>query len=749
MTMRFACFLFTLFLSFGWAAAQQNPPGQRPKIGLALSGGGAKGLAHIGILKAIDSAGLKIDYIAGTSMGSIVGGLYAVGYSGDSIESIARKTDWLSLLTNRTSLRAMIMEEKGDYGRFAVELPLVKGKFLLPSGVLEGQELWMMLNGLFAPAYQAEDFSKLSIPFQCIGTEVATGEGVVIGRGSITAAIRASMAIPTVFTAVDVDGCKLVDGGLVRNFPVTDVKAMGADFVIGSSVSSGLLPQDKLTNAAQILMQIVFFQEALDEPREVALCDIYVKHPIDAFTAASFNRANELIDLGIRQGNLIYPQLKHLADSLDVLYGPQEFVKNRLPKVDSLLISSCQVLGLKETSYDFFTKTMGFRMGQYYRVEQLTEMIRQVFGTRYYTRITYELEPKPDGSAGITFYVEENPATYTKLGLHYNSFSGASLIGNLTTRNFLLPNSRSLVAFNLSENFRARAEHLQFVGRHRNRALIGSLYYESFGFTTYDDFRKDGLFRQSWFNSEVKFQFSRRRRSTTGFGYRFEALRYRPTIQSQLDLRGRNRINSTFGYVQWNTLDQPGFTKRGIRFEGELGYVFKQNPAVTFFTNGEPVGNLDSFGIRFNDYGRIWANLETYSPWRHRFTFFTQTQLGVNFNYRDNLLNDFYIGGLTRQHRNQVTFAGLPEGSVYASSLISLQLGLRRELFDNLFLSFRTNLLALNFIDAKNQFRPPNFLTGHALTLGYNFALGPLELSLQYSDQAREFGTYINLGFVF
>lgn len=745
-------FFFCLFLFFCHAIdgfAQQSLPDRRPKIGLALSGGGAKGLAHIGILKAVDSAGLKIDFVTGTSMGSVVGGLYAVGYSGDSIEKIARRTDWDALLTNRTSLRSMIMEEKGDYGRFAVELPLVRRKFQLPTGVLEGQELWLLLNSLLSPAYTTNDFSQLSIPFQCIGTEVESGSAVAISQGNLTSAIRASMAIPTVFTAVDVDGCKMVDGGLVRNFPVTDVKGMGADYVIGSSVSSGLLPQEKLTNAAQILLQIVFFQEALDEPREVALCDIYIKHPIDDFSAASFNRANELIDLGIREGNHIYPQLKDLADSLDALYGPSGFVEDRLPRVDSLLITSCEVWGLRRTTYDYFTRMMGFKKDRYYKVEELNEMVRQVFGTRYYNRITYELRPQPGGSAGIVFHVEENPATYAKLGMHYNGFSNASLIANLTTRNFLLPDSRSQIGINISENFRARAEHLQYVGRDRNRALIGSLYFESYNFTTYDDFRKDGLFRQSWFNSELKFQWSQRRRSTVGLGYRYEILQYRPSIQSQFDLRGRNRLNTALFYFQWNTIDRPVFPGRGVRFDGELGYVLRQNPAVTFFNNGEPIGNLDSFGIRYNDYGRIWANLETYTPWRNRFTFFTQTQLGVNFNYRDNLLNNFYIGGLNRLHRNQVTFAGLTEGSAYASNLLAFQLGLRRELFNNLYLTLRANAAVKDFIDSENRFIEPEFLSGYALTLGYNFALGPLEFSLQYSDQARQFGTYINLGFSF
>ncbi|HTL08372.1 MAG TPA: patatin-like phospholipase family protein, partial [Chitinophagaceae bacterium] len=188
----------------------------RPKIGLTLSGGGAKGLAHIGILKAIDSAGLKIDYLTGTSMGSIIGGLYAIGYPADSIEKMARATNWDLLLSNQASLRTLFMEEKDEYSKYTVELPWVNHRFQLPTGVLQGQELWLKLSELLYPVYRNKDFSTFSIPFKCIGTDVGNGEAVVMSKGEITSAIRSSMAIPSFFTAVDYDGRRLVDGGIVR-----------------------------------------------------------------------------------------------------------------------------------------------------------------------------------------------------------------------------------------------------------------------------------------------------------------------------------------------------------------------------------------------------------------------------------------------------------------------------------------------------------------------------------------------------
>ncbi|MBK8311793.1 MAG: patatin-like phospholipase family protein [Chitinophagaceae bacterium] len=229
-------FLCTTF-SLSIAGQEANV---RPKSDSPLGGGGAKGLAHIGILKAIDSAGLKIDYITGTSMGAIMGSLYAAGYSGNEIERMARKIDWDVLLSNQISLPVLSMEEKEEYNRFNIELPYINKKIRLPSGVIKGQELDLKFSELFAPYYQIKDFNKFKIPFKCMATDLETGELVVLENGNITSAVRASMAIPSVFTDVTIDGKRLLDGGLVRNFPVKNVIEMGADYVIGSNVSSGL-----------------------------------------------------------------------------------------------------------------------------------------------------------------------------------------------------------------------------------------------------------------------------------------------------------------------------------------------------------------------------------------------------------------------------------------------------------------------------------------------------------------------------
>jgi len=310
------------------------------------------------------------------------------------------------------------MEEKDEYSKYVVELPWQNNSFRLPSGLLQGQELWLKFSELYFPVHQQKDFSHFSIPFRCVGTDVGNGEAIVMKEGEIISAIRSSMAIPTVFTAVDFNGKRMVDGGIVRNFPVRDVKEMGADFVIGSNVASGLLPSEKVRNAWQILLQIAFFREAEDAKTEVPQCDIYIPFKMDRFNMGSFGEGNAILDVGIEEGRKLYPRFKRLADSLNAIYGYSELKRGRLPQINSAIISSYEVHGVERTSAEFFVHTMDLQVNRSYTAKKLSDMVRQAYGTRYYSRIIYSLVPQPDGSSKIIFDVTENPFTFAKLGIH-------------------------------------------------------------------------------------------------------------------------------------------------------------------------------------------------------------------------------------------------------------------------------------------------------------------------------------------
>lgn len=722
---------------------------QRPKLGVTLSGGGAKGLAHLGILKAIDSAGLKVDYITGTSMGAILGGLYAVGYSADTLVKIVEDIDWEALFRNQTNLRSLLMEEKEESYKYVVELPWINNKFHLSTGLLEGQELWLKFSELFFPVYNVKDFSKFNIPFRCITTDVGSGEAVVMKRGEVTNAIRASMAIPSFFTAVDYEKGKLVDGGIVRNFPVRDVREMGADIVIGSNVASGLLPSDKIRNVFQILLQVAFFRESEDAKKEIPLVDIYVPFELENYNMGSFTDAAAIIEKGMEEGRKLYPRLKRMADSLDALYGKQVCEPDRLPKMPEVKISSYNVKGLDKTSPDFFVHTMGFVTNETYSAKKLADLVRRAFGTRYYKRITYALEPKADGTAHINFDVEENALTFAKLGIHYSRFSGISIVGNFTTRNFFTPNSRSLVTLNLGESLRLRAEHLQYMGRLKNFGFTLKTQFDRLDFISYDQLKQTGLYNQNYWEVSERLHYTSKRNTTLGLGHRFEWLRFKPTITPELGFDGRSQFSTLFVYLNRNTLDRAYFANKGIKLEIEGGRIVRQDLKINFLRNGQPLSDPDSLRATNRPFFYTTASAEGYLPLTRKTTGFLTAQSGINFDYGDNVMNEFVIGGMVKLFRRQALFAGLQEGSVYSTAYAALQGGLRWQVFNATYITGRANILFNNFISKSKYFQSRDVYTGYALTFSYNFALGPLDLSLMYSDQTGKVSTFINLGIPF
>jgi NTE family protein len=636
------------------------------------------------------------------------------------------------------------MEEKDEYGKYDIELPWVNHFFRISTGVLEGQELWLKFSELLFPVYKIKNFDSLDIPFKCVATDISTGQAVVLDSGELVTAVRASMAIPSVFTAVEYQGRLLVDGGIVRNFPVKDVREMGAQFVIGSNVTSSLLPANKVNNALQVLLQIAFFREAEDTKLEVPLCNIYVQTPLEKYSMATFSSADEIIESGLAEGRKLYPQFKRLADSLNALYGEKNDLKE-LPDVQSVRISSYEVKGLKFTTQDFFVHTTGLLTNHVYTPDLLAHMVRRASGTRYYTLINYKLKPEPDGSAKIIFDVTESPLTFAKLSLHYDQFTGISAILNLTSRDFFTPNSRSLVTLNIGEDFRVRAEHLQYIGRDRKFAIKLSTEFDQQNVTTYVNTKEAGIYNQNYFFVDGRFGYSTNRDVTIGIGTKFEWIKYNPSITSALEFKGTNNFPTSYLYFNHNSLDRPVYPRTGIKSELEGDWVFTQNPEIQLHAN---VGDKDTTTAN-NAYPRVTFHFESYSRLSDKNTLIILLQSGLNFQH-DNVMNEFSIGGLTYTFHNQITFAGLREGSFYSPSVAEVQAGFRYNFYGNLYFTARANVMFNNFIKTSgNFFNTPDFLSGYALTFAYNFVLGPLELSAMYCDQWHRVMGYVNIGIPF
>jgi len=734
----FCFFSFSLFLS-----AQENNP--RPKIGLTLSGGGAKGLAHIGILKAIDSAGLKVDYITGTSVGGIIGALYAVGYSGIEIENIMKKIDWEVLFSNNIPLQSLLMEEKDQYSRFAIELPFINNKIRLQTGIIKGQELNFKFSELFFHVSGIRNFNEFKIPFKCMATDLETGDLVVLDTGNITTALSATMAIPSVFSAVSIGDKKLVDGGVVRNFPVKNVKEMGADIVIGSNVSGGLSTKDKIINPIDVILQMAFFKEAGDFKEELPLTDVYIYMPLANYTMSSFGSSVPILDTGIETGRSYYPVFKNLADSINAL-GPAGPVKTDSIEKHSVFITDYKVNGLKKTTAIFLSHLMDFYDNRSYTAAQINKKIIRAYGSRYYNSITYALEYTKKDTASIIFTVEENPGTFLKAGLYYTRFRGINVNVNITSRDFLIPNSRSLVSLSLGESIQVEASHLQYLGRIKNWAFETGFRLDNQEINSYQHFKTDGAYKQNYYKGFLNFQNSGSNKVAAGIGSAFEYVHYGPSIRSVNEIKGRFTALKSYAYLKYNTLNQIFYPTRGVKINTEFGYVYDQKPNLTQFQDGVPVIPAD---LNFDNYSRLSFDGSVFAAINKKFTFSSELQAGINFTANPNVLNNFLIGGINGHFRNQVRFAGIQEATINSSSVTALQLGLRYNPANNIYLIARINGLLKDFITNNNSTSGIDALSGYALTFAYKTPIGPLELSAMYSDQSKKIQSYVLFGIPF
>lgn len=350
----------------------------RPKIGLALSGGGAKGLAHIGLLMAIDSAEINIDYVTGTSMGAIVGGLYAIGYSGKEITALAKEVNWERILSNKPKYDQLLLPYK-NYRKQFFEIPIIDQKIYFGKGILESTELWLWMYEYFSGYNREMDFSDLPIPFRCVTARLDTGDPIVLDRGNLINAIRASMAIPTIFTPVMINDVPLVDGGLVRNFPVKEVREMGASITIGSSVADHLILAEDLDNPLKIFYQIAFFAEKKDFIVQRESTDILVEYPMEGYHMGSFSSAEEIIQLGIDRGKEIIPFLKKFKDSLDQIYGHEEHRALSPIPAQEVKINKIITEGLDPAFWESHKKQMGFKENHVYDAGQISDNIRNIY----------------------------------------------------------------------------------------------------------------------------------------------------------------------------------------------------------------------------------------------------------------------------------------------------------------------------------------------------------------------------------
>ena len=309
--------LFLLCCLLGNVNVQARPV--RKKVGLVLGGGGAKGAAEVGVLKVLEEADIPIDYIVGTSIGGIVGGLYSIGYDAADIDSLFRNQNWLFLLSDQAKRESESFLSKDEKERYMIHLPLSRErKVSLPTGYLKGQNILNLFSKLTVGYHHVDDFSTLPIPYRCVAVDLVDGKEVVLSSGSLPMAMRATMSIPGVFAPVEWNGMMLVDGGALNNLPVDVVRDMGADVVICVDLSTGWKKKEDLKSASSVVDQLIGIMGQTKYRKNKVDADIYINPQLKGYTPASFQpeAIDSMVERGKQAARRQWGELMALRDSI-------------------------------------------------------------------------------------------------------------------------------------------------------------------------------------------------------------------------------------------------------------------------------------------------------------------------------------------------------------------------------------------------------------------------------------------------
>lgn len=724
---------------------------QRPKVGLVLSGGGAKGISHIGILEAIDSAGLKIDYVTGTSMGSIIGGLYAIGYSGKEIEKISNRLDWDKILSNKPNYPDISIDEKDEYGKYSVELGLKNFKPQLATGLIESEELWLTLNELFLPVYNIKDFSKFNIPFKCIATDLSNGKPVVLSKGEIVTAVRASMAIPSVFTAIDFETTKLVDGGIIRNFPVTDAKTMGAEIIIGVNLFTGLPDVTKLNNVLDVFYQITQYRDAEDLVKEKNLCNLVIEPPVAAYSAGSFGDIDSIMCIGKKMGNLFYPYFKHLADSLNDLYPITYSPENRLPQRESIVIDSIALFGIKNTSQSQLREKIQIIPGKTYTAIKINNGFRKAYSSRYYDKVSYELKPTTHGHANLHCIVQETLLTQVKLGLSFHTYTGAALLANITVRNVFFDKSRSMVKIAVSENPVILLEHKQAFGRKGNRYINLSYLGENLPVYIYDGKQKASTYKVKSGQFDLNFAQSITNDWSLAAGIRFQKTYFSPDVADNLKIKGNTRNFYTYVRSESITTDRRLFPTSGYEFSAEAGMVFHRKALINANNSEGTSADVSEIVDGKPEFYKVMVTFTKFHSIQPKLVFFYNLQTANCLNSQDFIFDNYFLGGVQQLFKQQKVFVGINETQINSSSFSSAMLGIQYNVAGSFFVIGRANTGIYDYSSETKFYNSDRvkLINGFSLGLGYNLSVLPMEFTAMYSPEIGALYAHIKVGFVF
>ena len=721
------------------AIAQDSLTPKRPKIGLVLSGGGAKGFAHIGVLKVLEKEGIPIDYIGGTSMGAVIGALYATGYSATQIDSIFKSTDFDALLSDYIPRNSKSFFEKHNDELYAISLPFKNLHIGIPSGLSKGIYNYNLLNKLFYHALEVRDFTKLPIPFYCLSSNIETGKEVVLDAGYLPEVLLASGAFPSLFAPVEIDGNLLVDGGATNNFPVEEMKKRGVDLVIGVDVQDEGKERSDLKDAAKILVQISNFQMMEKMNDKLKLIDIYIKPDVKKYGVMSFERGNEIEGKGEEAALAALDKLQVLKTGT-AIRNPLQIHPIDSLHVGNILLSS----PLKNYTRAYVMGKVRLKQNTVVSFADFTTGINKIAATQNFGSVFYQLDKK-DGSTDLQLDLLENPSNaYVKFGLHYDGLFKSGLLTNYTKKKSLFKNDIFSLDLILGDNFRYNLDYYIDNGFYWSFGLKSK--FNQFNRNVKTDFENGELLQILGINNinidyadvtnQAYVQTLFVQQFLLGAGVEFKHLKITSTtIENTKPVFENSNFTSIFGYIKYDSFDNKYFPKKGWSYSGDCqSYLFSSN-----------------FNNDFSRFSIAKSELAVAFPVVRNLTAILRSEAGFSFGGMSSNYFDFILGGYGANNtHNFKPFYGYDFLSISGNSYFKSELNLDVKFLKKHHLNAAGNFANVgDYLFNNTRWLSKVAYSGYALGYGMETLIGPVELKYTWSPELSKGFTWVSVGFTF
>jgi len=702
------------------------------KLGLVLSGGGAKGIAHIGVLKVLEEIGIKPNLITGTSMGSIVGGLYAAGYSAKELEDIFLNVNWNMILYDNFYRRQLLMQDKKSDGRFILKFRLKNGKLSLPSGINNGQRISALFSYLTWPIHHINNFNELPIPFKAIATDLTTGKRVVLEKGLLAQAMRSSMSIPSFFTPVPLNDKILIDGGMSENFPVDEALKMGADKVIGVYVGATLYKKKDFAGISTIINQMINYSLTASLKKQKNNCTIFIKPEFKNLTTMDYSKCKELIKIGEIAARKMIPQLLKLKKEIKIksIKRPTNKISTKVNQ--KITINKIKFRGINKKISRKILNMLTIKPGKKIKVKTIKEQINTIYGSNLFTNVNFFLQPHGE-KYDLVIVINGHSQYGLRIGARYDSDTKAAILINGYFDGFWGEFSRLEInsalginpSFDATLLFDCKLIPIMQTGIKINIDSHSVFTYEHNNTTGELSFQRIQL---SLFLQTLNFR---------DFSFKFFAEKQLNQIKSIISTVEINDWQDFFEIgttLEIDTLDIADFPHSGIS-------LLLQASLITPWLSLNP-NHLDQ------PFLKLVNRLQFFIPLSSKITLEGKLIAGYINNNNAPYEYLFYFGGITFREASLFPFPGLRFMEIATQNAISGEFGMRFELIKNFHLSiFGASLNTKNSIDAiLNQ---ENWIVGYGVSIGIKTFISPLQLSIMKADNRDKITLNFEAGYRF